>query len=711
MSQNISQYESDVWKTADLLIGAGIKQSDFPKFMMPFFALIMVESRLIRYAKELESEIDRKDIDGFIEEFKDLGLGFNDYVVRENKTLKDICKNDKTFDVDFHAYLKAFDAETKYLLGVDKGNEEAKFLDISGVSGQLKKKGILFASVKTWSEIDLAPFNNSEITTLEEHIKRKWADISAETAGEQYTPDDIISLISEIIASKIVDNGKFLTIFDPTCGGGNLLFGVEDKIQEKFPNRPTATFGQDWSDSLFALAKIESRFRKDSKIEYGNSLTDIKFIHNKFDIVVANPPYGVDWKGYKKDIDNDQTERFHDIPSISDGQFLFTQHILYHLADDGLSIVVHNGSTLFSGDAGSGESNIRKFFFDNDYVEALIQMPTDEFFNTGIYTYLWVFNKNKPAERKDKVILINGSDLFVPLKKSRGKKRKEMDLENRKIIVETLTNFKETGFAKVFDKWHFYFNKQSIMLTNVDENGKSLEAELPVKTNKEGEEKRVKSIVLKPIKIVQSVETDDRPSNSPYDLEPAIEITEFEISTFDPAKFSSLDDCFEKQIKPLIAELDYKEKNLKVFTKDTIYYYDADKDTIVEQRLSPSPSERVGVRLLGCGKIVIKASLKKASKTKPAFIEITVELTPDYQKDYEIVPYSPNPEENQKRMVDFMAKYITKPFEYLDNVIGAEINFNKVFYQPEQLREVPEIVADLEALEIALKNLENELAI
>lgn len=704
MSQNISQYESDVWKTADLLIGAGIKQSDFPKFMMPFFALIMVESRLIRYAKELESEIDRKDIDGFIEEFKDLGLGFNDYVVRENKTLKDICKNDKTFDVDFHAYLKAFDSETKYLLGVDKGNEEAKFLDISGVSGQLKKKGILFASVKTWSEIDLAPFNNSEITTLEEHIKRKWADISAETAGEQYTPDDIISLISEIIASKMVDNGKFLTIFDPTCGGGNLLFGVEDKIQEKFPNRPTATFGQDWSDSLFALAKIESRFRKDSKIEYGNSLTDIKFIHNKFDIVVANPPYGVDWKGYKKDIDNDQTERFHDIPSISDGQFLFTQHILYHLADDGLSIVVHNGSTLFSGDAGSGESNIRKFFFDNDYVEALIQMPTDEFFNTGIYTYLWVFNKNKPAERKDKVILINGSDLFVPLKKSRGKKRKEMDLDNRKIIVETLTNFKETSFAKVFDKWHFYFNKQSIMLTNVDENGKSLEAELPVKTNKEGEEKRVKSIVLKPIKIVQSVETDDRPSNNPSDCEPAIEITEFEISTFDPVQFSSLDEYFEKQIKPTIAELDYKEKNLKVVTEKASYWYDADKETIVEEAKGKQ-------KLLGCGKIVIKATLKKQVKSKEALITITVELTPDYQKDYEIVPYSPNPEENQQRIDDFMAKYITKPFEYLDNVIGAEINFNKVFYQPEQLREVPEIVADLQALEDALKNLENELAL
>jgi len=314
MSANILQYESKVWNTADLLIGAGIKQSDFPKFMMPFFALIMVESRLIREANILRKDFDADDTDSFIEEFKDLGLGYNDYVVRKNKTLKDICKNDKAFDVDFHAYLKAFDPETRNLLGVDKANEDEKFLDISGMSGQLRKKRILFDTVKAWSEIDLVPFNNSEITTLEEHIKRKWADISAETAGEQYTPDDIISLISEIITSKLEDNGKFLTIYDPPRGGGNLLFGVEDKIKETF-NRPTKTFGEDWSDSLYALAKIESRFRVDADIRYGNTLTNISFIEKKFDIVIANPPYGVDWKGYKKDIENDTTERFIDLPS------------------------------------------------------------------------------------------------------------------------------------------------------------------------------------------------------------------------------------------------------------------------------------------------------------------------------------------------------------------------------------------------------------
>ena len=176
---------------------------------------------------------------------------------------------------------------------------------------------------------------------------------------------------------------------------------------------------------------------KDTAIEYGNTLTDIgKFWDKSFNVVVANPPYGVDWKGYEKDIKNDTTERFVALPSISDGQFLFTQHILHKLTDDGMSVVVHNGSTLFSGDAGSGESNIRKHFFDKDWVEAIVQMPTDEFFNTGIYTYLWIFNKNKPADRKNKVMLINASELYIPLKKSKGKKRKEMDLPNRNKIVQ-----------------------------------------------------------------------------------------------------------------------------------------------------------------------------------------------------------------------------------------------------------------------------------
>lgn len=676
-NQNILQYESKIWATADLLRGSGIKESEWPSFMMPFFALAMIESRLIRMLDEMKSvygEDTLKDMDkaDYIDLIKDKGQGYNVYIFERHKTLKDICANDKSFDIDFDAYLHGFDGETKDLLGVD-ATEGEKFLDIKGVITKLKAKKVLLGYTKEWSEIDLKPFNNSEITTLEEHIKRKWADISAETAGEQYTPDDVIGLIAEIIASKIQESDKLLRLYDCSCGGGNMLFGVEDRIGQKV-KRMTQTFGQDWNDALYALAKIESRFRVDSKIEHGNTLTDDKFYNDEFDVVVANPPYGVSWKGYQKDIVNDKTGRFKFIPSISDGQLLFMQHLIAKLDATGMGVVVHNGSTLFSGDAGSAESNIRKWMLDTDIVEAIIQLPTDEFFNTGIYTYLWVLNKNKDAIRKDKVMLINASEKFKPLKKSKGSKRKEVDEHSRLEIVETLTRFADNDYARVFDKEYFYFNKQAIMLTNVDDNGRSFASQL------DGDKKIQK---LKPVKLDNGERT----------------LTDFDITTFDAAKFASLADYFENDIKPFVAVLDYKEQPLVVSTAKAHYHFDNDKETLVK-------TEHGHTEALGCGKIVVKASLKNANRSQPERIEITVELTPDYQKDYEIIPFHKDEAENQQAIKAFMAKYITKPFVYLENVVGVEINFNKVFYEPEKLRPVEDIIADIAALDAKLKSLD-----
>lgn len=683
MPLNILQYESDIWSSADSLRSAGLKQSDFPKYMMPFFALRMVESRLIREHKRLSEEfgITGNNHDDYIEYFKTVGLGYNDYVIRENKTLSDICANDKTFESDFKEYLGAFDTETRHLLGVDKSNDEEKYLDISGVCGILRGKKILFSIVQGWSKIDLEPFDNSEITTLEEHIKRKWADISAETAGEQYTPDDIIALISDIVANKIQDNDDFLTIYDPTSGGGNLLFGIEDKIKSKF-RRPIKTHGMDWNSSLYALAKIESRFRIDSDIKYGNTLTDTAFIDKSFDVVVANPPYGVDWKDYRKAIETDKTGRFVALPSISDGQLLFDQHIVYHLDNDGIGVVVNNGSSLFSGDAGSGESTIRKYFFDNDWVEAIIQMPVDEFFNTGIYTYLWVFNKNKSAERKDKIILIDGSSKFVPLKKSKGKKRREMSEDNRAEIIKALVEFQNNDFARVFDKWHFYYNKQSVMLTNVDCEGKFIE----------------EKIKLKPTRISQTGE------------EGTFELTTFELSDFDKKKYDNIFDFYNATIAPAINAFDYKENQLIVEAGDKFYTYNSDEETIVEMDCYPSQNNAKGKRL-GCGRIQIKSTFKKATKTANARYSITVELVTDLQKDYEIIPFSPNEEENKASIAAFMAKYVTRPFEYIDNTVGVEINFNKVFYKPEKLDKIEDIFSDLKKLEENLATLENALSL
>ncbi|MGO4375746.1 N-6 DNA methylase, partial [Paenibacillus sp. MCAF20] len=223
----------------------------------------------------------------------------------------------------------------------------------------------------------------------------------------------------------------------------------------------------------------------------------------------------------------------------------------------GMGVVVHNGSTLFSGDAGSAESNIRKWMLDSDIVEAVIQLPTDEFFNTGIYTYLWVLNKNKQLQQKDKVMLINASEKFTPLKKSKGDKRKEVDEASRIEIVETLTQYRDSDYAKVYDKEFFYFNKQAIILTNIDKYGNSFESKL-----KEGK----KSEKIMPTKL----------SNGERVL------TEFVITTFDTNQFTSLADAYEQDIKPYIISIDYKENPLVVSTVSAKYWFDNEKETLIK---------------------------------------------------------------------------------------------------------------------------------
>jgi len=309
----------------------------------------------------------------------------------------------------------------------------------------------------------------------------------------------------------------------------------------------------------------------------------------------------------------------------------------------------------------------------------VIQLPTDEFFNTGIYTYLWVLNKNKQPEHKDKVMLINASEKFKPLKKSKGSKRREVDKASRLEIVETLTKYQNNDYARVFDKEFFYFNKQAIMLTNVDEHGNSFESKL-----REGK----KSEKLTPTKLTNGER----------------ELTEFVITSFDTAQYESLSDAFAQDIKPFIASLDYKEQPLVITTAVTQYWYDAEQETLIEEVNGKK-------ECLGCGKIVVKSAFRKASKKEPERIEISVELTPDYQKDYEIIPFHKDEAANLAEIADFMAKYITKPFIYVENVVGVELNFNQIFYKPEKLREVVDILAEIDALDGELKELEAGLVL
>ena len=662
--KDIMQYESDIWAIADDLIAVSIKQSDFPTYMMPFFALMMLEGRM-RNAMEKVTEkyhlTAEQNPEDFREAFEEEGCGFNEYIVMKGKTLLKICSNDTTFEQDFGYYLNGFDKDLKRLLGIGRAGEE-KFLNMDGIIANLRGKKILLSVVKKWAAIDLAPYSNSDITTLEEHIKRRWADISASTAGEQYTPDDIISLIADIVSAKI-DKPKndFIHIYDPTCGGANLLFGVADRLSRQGGYQNIATYGSEYNDALYALAAIESRFRDKSFISYGNTLTKIPYHNVPFDVIVANPPYGTKWSGYESDIKNDQTKQFEGgLPSVSDGQLLFMQHILWQLGDKGIAVEVHNGSTLFSGDAGGGESNIRKYVFDHDWVEAIIQMPQNEFFNTGIYTYLWIMNKNKPEERRNRIALIDGSKGWTLLKKSKGDKRREMRPEHRQAIVDALLSFESSDICKIYGREHFYYNKQFLVLTEVSEEGKYVAQTIC----KDGES----FAISKPTSL-----------------------------TIGEDAFDDITQLTADDIKAIAKRVTEERLELAVAVqteKDGTYSFVPAQRTILHIKADGQVED------LGCGAFGFKASI---NKKKGIIYKISIE--PYTTGDYEIIPHHFNEQENEQEINAFMQKYVFKPYTLSKNVVGVELNFNKEFYVPEQMESVEDIMKELEQLDKDLKKI------
>ena len=666
--RDIMHYESDIWAVADLLLAASIKRSDFPAYMMPFFALVMLEGRMrnaVQRVMDKENTNPKDDPEDFKEAFLDEKCGYNEYIVMQDKTLAAITMNDATFDSDFARYLSAFDGDLKVLLGINIERGSQRYLNMDGIVTELRKKGILFSVAQAWAKVDLSAYDNSAITTLEEHIKRKWADFSASTAGEQYTPDDIISLIADIVSSKVSKpKEQWLHVYDPTCGGANLLFGVADKLVENGGYKRVATYGSEYNDALYALAAIESRFRKQSKIHYGNTLTTVPFPDNEFDVIVANPPYGTKWTGYEKEVKKDEQGQFPaGYPSTSDGQLLFMQHILWKLADTGMAVEVHNGSTLFSGDAGGGESNIRKYIFDHDWVEAIIQMPQNEFFNTGIYTYLWVMNKNKHQDpvRRGKVALIDGSGLWQLLKKAKGDKRREIPEEGRRKIVDALTAFEPSDICKIYDREYFYYNKQSLLLTEVSEKGRYVEQTIC-------------------------------PDGKPFAVKHPASLT---VGKDEYADITQLSADEVRQIAKRITE-ERLSLPLSVTTEEgDVYAFLPDERTILHT------DSKGKTRDLGCGMFAFKATVNKKGGT---IYKISIE--PYLVSDYEIIPHHFDAEENNREIQAFMDKYVFKPYVLTTKKVGVELNFNKEFYVPEEISSVENILAEIKELDEDLKGIE-----
>ena len=654
-TKDILSYESEVWTSADILRSSvGLKASDFPDFMMPFFALRLVESRLIRKYAEICQDTSLTTEEDRIEEIKDSVGFYNSMVIEKKITLIDIIQNDKTFYQDFRDYLNSFDQDLQSLLGIIN-SDKTENLDIDSKIDSLRKKNVLFGYTSAWAKIDFTPYDNGEVTTLEEHIKRKWADMSAETAGEQYTPYDIFNLIAELITTKNPKQGKINSVYDMTCGGANMLFGIEDRLKSINSNIKTETYGQELRGSLYALAKIEAMFRKGAFIEQGNTLTEDKFPHKTFDFGVANPPYGVSWKEEQKTIENDQTGRFGHggYPSVSDGQLLFVQHMLSKLNETGVAFIVLNGSPLFSGDAGSGESNIRKWILENDWLEALIQLPTNEFFNTGITTYIWCLNKNKSLDRKDKVLCINAEEQCVKLKKNKGNKSKEISKEQAKNIADIYRGFYNSDISKIKSKYDFYFNKQSLRKLEKDEQFGALN----------------KTIKFPIFNIIIS----DEPKKILNEVSMNIKI------------YSRKE--IDKNLLDSLKEKDWSEYDISFKNEASGKAYQLNENNCIEEI-----QEDGDIINLGYGKIVIKEIKKKN------IIDWEIQVEPVWTKDDEKIEYSPTEQENQSKIDAFMKKWVSKDssdYQLLGNQVGVEINFNSVFPKKIEIRSTADILADI----------------
>ena len=346
---------------------------------------------------------------------------------------------------------------------------------------ELDEAGLLFAVMERFKNIDLHPdkVSNLEMGYIFEELIRKFNEALNENPGEHFTPREVIQLMVAISLTKdpdIEQKGIIRKIYDPCCGTGGMLTTAKEHILQRNSTADAYFYGQEVNKETFAVCKsdlyIKSKDGRDAEnILFGSTLSNDRHAGEKFHFLFANPPYGKDWKRDETDVKAESLKGVHGrfgagLPRISDGQLLFLQIMLSHMydADEERSqvAIVMNGSPLFTGDAGSGESEIRRWILENDWLEAIVALPEQLFYNTGIATYVWLLTNRKAEERKGKVQLIDATSFWVPMRKSMGDKRREISSEHIEQIRAIFLNFAHEGYSKIFPYTTFGYRKITV---------------------------------------------------------------------------------------------------------------------------------------------------------------------------------------------------------------------------------------------------------
>jgi len=473
---NYRHISNMIWNIANLLRGSW-KAYEYQDVILPLTVLKRLDAALeptkhkaLERFNELESKVSDlrilRKITGY------------DFYNTSPFTFKKLLEDQTHIARNLRKYIDGFSDNVKDIF--------SKF-DFDKQLERLEGSDILYLIIQEFNKLELHPdkVTNHEIGLAFEDLIRRFAEQSNDTAGEHYTPRDVVRLMTALIFSgeekELSKPGVVKTLYDPACGTGGMLTIGKEYIQTNFnKNAKIYLYGQELNSLTYAICKADMLLKNENidNIKGGekphdqaSTLSNDQHFDKKFDYIISNPPYGVEWKKDKTAVENEFNRGFTGrfgagLPRISDGQFLFLQHAIskFKPVSEGGSeaVIITNGSPLFTGDAGQGESEIRRWIFENDYLDALIALPDQLFFNTGIPTYIWVFSNRKPEERKNKVMLVDARAKKSQLRKNLGSKRYEVTETQIKEIINSYLEYKEGKNIKIFDTSEFGYRSVTI---------------------------------------------------------------------------------------------------------------------------------------------------------------------------------------------------------------------------------------------------------
>ena len=477
---NIAEKSTVIWNVADMLRGP-FKPHEYGLVILPMTVIKRFHDCLLPTHEKVLEQYEKvktlEVVDGFLRK----ASGYQFYNISKF-TFEKLLADPDNIETNFADYLNGFSDNVKDVL--------AKF-EFDNIIKRMVESNTLYLVIKEFASQKgyLGPDKISAVDCgyIFEDLVRRFNESYGEEAGAHFTSRDIIYLMTDILLCDTKFNGDTITVYDMAMGTSQMLSCMEERIHSLDSETEVTCFGQEFNPSTFAIAKADMMIRggDPNNMRFGDTLSDDKFKGYTFDRIISNPPFGIDWKREQKAVEAEaamgENGRFAPgLPKISDGQQLFVLNGLSKLKPDGKMAIIQNGSPLFSGDAGSGPSNIRQYILENDWLETIVQLSTDQFMNTGISTYIWVLNKNKSEERAGKVQLIDASHCYEPRRKSIGTKRNDITDLCRSLIVKAYGGFdngiygEKDGIyceSKIFDSAQFGYNKIVVERPQRDENG------------------------------------------------------------------------------------------------------------------------------------------------------------------------------------------------------------------------------------------------